>query len=144
MLVYSFVPLGDATGAGNLGFGPGGRDIFYLRKEAGEWRTACDIWMGCVDPVETGPHPNFRRNLSRFINEDIIEILYSRGEGVSDRQMIDALRPRNQGFRWGQDAYVRQLEEMAKVETPPVRAVVCQIQASGPDGEPCPAQRKEH
>jgi hypothetical protein len=128
--VYCFMKRGSEGGMARMNFAPGYRCIFYLRKEAGEWRTACDIYEYCVDRVLTGRHTTFRRNPNRPVSEDILELVYTRGEGVSDGEMVDALAsPRNFGFRWRDEkdeVYIKLLKQMAKVETSPVRAEACE------------------
>jgi len=99
--IYCFLKPGSATGLPRMYFDPGDRYIFYLRREVGEWRTACDVYEYCVDHVLTGRHPAFKRNPNRPISDDILEILFARGESVSDGVMVDALAGyRNDGSRW--------------------------------------------
>jgi len=127
--IYCYLMRGSATGLPRMYFDPGDRYIFYLRRELGEWRTACDVYEYCVDRVLTGRHPAFKRNPNRPISDDILEILFTRGESVSDGVMVDAVAGyRNDGSRWRNqraEAYSKLLQRMAKVETAPVRAEAC-------------------
>jgi hypothetical protein len=104
--------------------------VFYLRKDSGEWRTACDLYEHCVDRVLTGFHPHFKRNPARPLGDDILELLFTRGVGVSDGVMVDAIASRNgYGRRWREereDSFISLLQKTARTEAPAVRAGACE------------------
>lgn len=62
MTLYYFAKRGNMGGLDRMNFLPGYRLIFYLRRESGEWRTACDYYEMCVGRVLTGRHPTLKRN----------------------------------------------------------------------------------
>lgn len=128
--VYFFGITGNFTGLQPMGFGIGYRYIFYLRQEADQWRTVCDDYAYCADRVRTGRHTTFKRKPKRPISEDILGILYRRGEGISDGEMVDLLAaPDYYAYRWkdSQDeVFTNLLQRIAKEDTPPVRAAACE------------------
>lgn len=126
--IYFFRLLGTYAGINRMSFKVGDRFIFFLQNDHGGWRTVCDTYEYCVERVKTGPHPAVRRDRKRPINDDILEILLTRGVGVDDEHMVQALLdPRPQtGYRWGAERYTQQLSEVARQETAPVRAVACE------------------
>ena len=129
ILVYFFAKKGNIGGIQPIGFPLGYRFIFYLRSEAGVWRTMCDDYEFCVDRVLTGQHMGPERDTRRPIAEAILEITYTRGEGITDGEMVDALSsPHNTGSRWvdgNEDFYAKLMQRTAVGGAPAVRAQAC-------------------
>jgi hypothetical protein len=124
-----------------LQFSPGDYCIFYLQKEQGKWRTACDLTERCVDYIKTGWHPAFGRKSDRPIADDILQILYTRDpDGISSGRMVDVLSNslHTTGHYWIDDrrgTFISLLQNMAQAETPPVRAEACEVLREM--GRPC-------
>jgi hypothetical protein len=138
---YSFVFEGSFTGSmPPMRFEPGGTYIFYLNKESGEWRTACDSSGACFDVLRTGRHPDFVRDPNKPPANDILRLLITRGEHVSNGEMVDLLAATRVGYarRWVDylpETYLALLRETAEKETPPVAAEACALLAEL--GRPC-------
>ncbi|HEY3457398.1 MAG TPA: hypothetical protein VGK64_22650 [Bryobacteraceae bacterium] len=134
--VYYFADVGSQGGPARLGMREDGgqwrigdRELFVLRREAGVFRTVCDFSAVCVTPVLTGAHPAFRRNISRSIKEDIVEILLTRGEHCDDSQMIRAISsdPRgNPAWSFSESYTFKKLRQIATEETSAVRKAACE------------------
>ncbi len=121
--------------------------IFYLRRQADQWRTAYDIHANCVDRVLTGVHPDFKNAAREPVRTSILRILLTKGENISDGTMVDApggnsfsLPYEDYGGRWRRDQraeYIKILEQQSETETAPVRAEACEL--LGRLGLPCRA-----
>lgn len=144
--IYCFLNRGNWTGPAPMDFSVGELYIFYLRKEASELRTACDVYAPCVDHILTGRHSSFKRNRDRPVADDILQILLTRGDNVSDGVVVDALAGNAEpylgyGFRWRYqrpETYLKLLQRAAQIETPPVRAEACELlKGLGKPCKPC-------
>jgi len=96
--VYYFTEVGSTGASPRLGMSPytgswhlGDRMIFFLRRDAGVLRTTCDFSDYCVVQVFSGAHPGFNVNPDKPLAENIVDLLLTRGNGSSDRQMIKAI-----------------------------------------------------
>lgn len=106
---------------------PGERDVFYLIKDSGQLRMACNQFKDCVTVVWTGAHPNFKKQPNESVDDAIAAITLSRGVGATDSQMIEAIGHGNQ-IACGREApLMKQLRILAATETPAVRAVATQL-----------------
>ena len=100
--------------------------MFFLQRDYGELRTITDQSPNnCAIQVLSGAHPNFQRNLSKPVIEDAKDLLLTRGEGTSDQQMVEAVYEADGCFLFDIESRIRRFQEIAKKETPPVRAQAC-------------------
>jgi hypothetical protein len=126
--VYYFASVGPIGGPARLGmfnqagrWHIGDREMFFLRLDSGVLRTICDAYAGCVIPVFSGAHPDFRVAPGTPISHAIIDLLLTRGQGCNDNQMVQAIE-RSKADAFSEDYAVKKLEELATTETPEVRA----------------------
>ena len=128
-LIYYFASVGSSGGPAQLNFNGkfgawdiGDRKIFWLRQDraTGVLRTNVDNWAVCVTQVLTGAHPGYRRRPGETIDQAIVDILLTRGEGCSDRDLIASIS--SSGASSYDPRYaVRKLQYLAEHETPDVR-----------------------
>ena len=105
----------------------GERDIFFLMKDGGHLRTICDAARNCsVMTILTGAHPNFRRAPGQSISQAITDILLTRGIGVNDKQMVEAVDRQGSLQQFGEQPMVRTLQSLVHKESPPVREAACE------------------
>ncbi len=52
---------------------------------------ACDIVDHCTLPVFSGAHPEYKHNPTEPLEHAIVDILFTRGEGVSDEQFAKGI-----------------------------------------------------
>jgi hypothetical protein len=134
--VYYFSGVGSMGGPPRLGMHENGgrwqrgdRELFLLRRDSGVLRTKCDTLHACVYPVLTGAHPAFRVDTTKPIAYSAVRLLLSRGEGCSDRQMIEAIAsefPNSPGAAELSMKYaIARWQEIAQTETPDVRNAAC-------------------
>jgi len=133
--LYTFLEAGSHVGPLPMAFGVDRRYLFYLRKQAGRWRTACDVSDGCVDQVLSGYHGAFKTDPTHTLADDILRLLLTRGDNASDGSMVDALGRSNATLetedyasRWRRerkDTYIRILRQTSESATPPLRAEAC-------------------
>ena len=103
----------------------GERDLFFLLRDGNKLRTICEgVRNCCAQTVMTGAHPEFKRDASKPINQEISDFLLSRGSGVDDAQMMAAIE--KQGVIFGNDAMLNTLAAIAKNETPAAREAACE------------------
>jgi hypothetical protein len=123
--IFFFV--GDIPGsARSIRLRSGERNIFFLRRDGAKLRTNNDRSANsCLLKVTTGPHPNFKRTPSVSINKSIVELLFARGSGVDDKQMIAAIDKRDYLRFVGEEQVIETLQQVAKVESPAVREAAC-------------------
>jgi hypothetical protein len=69
----------------------GDREIFFLQQDGAALRTICDDYAHCAFPVLTGSHSTFVRHQARWIGDDLVDILLTRGDGCSESQMATAI-----------------------------------------------------
>jgi len=135
--IYYFVIASSHDGNRLLGdWRPGERDLFYLQKDSGVFRTICDNYRSCVTRVLTGAHPNWKRDPTLYITDDILRFMLSRGENCDDAAMLEAV---NLAQRYGtgdpqERDVIRAVEQVAIHETPPVQHGACQVLAYWGDG----------
>ena len=86
----------------------GDRRIFYIRRDAGVLRLACDGWNYCTIPVVTGAHPGFKPNLREPLDAALAEIFLTKGKGVSDADFADAVGRYSQTIPREGDSLARQ------------------------------------
>ncbi len=130
--VYYFSGVGSQGGPARLGMRENGgrwrvgdRELFLLRWDSGVLRTKCDTLAACVYPVLTGAHPGFRVDPTKPIAYSVVRLLLSRGEGCSDKQMIEAIESL-QSWNLSEKYALTRLLDIAETETPPVRNAACQ------------------
>ena len=126
--VYYFTWAGGFDGPRPLGFwNVGARRIWWLQRESGVLRTACDGWDGCTIGVQSGAHPNYTSDSKRPINYALADLLLTRGEGPVD----------DNGFageiEWGvpdeglQGYVVEKLRHLATTEHGAVKSSSCKL-----------------
>ncbi len=126
--IFFFVNAEVVGSADPMNFPPGTRQMFFLQRDYGELRTITDNSPNeCAIQVLSGPHPNFKRNLSRPVIEDAKDLLLTRGEGTSDKQMVEAVDEADGCFLFDIESRIQRFQDIAKKETPPVRAQVCSL-----------------
>jgi hypothetical protein len=133
--IYSFLEAGSHEGPETMAFGVDRRYVFYLRKQNGRWRTACDVSEDCIDRVLSGYHGTFKTDPTHTLADDILRLLLTRGDNASDGSMVDALgrsdatiETEYYASRWRRerkDTYVRILRQTSETATPPLRAEAC-------------------
>ncbi len=137
--IYYFVYRGNlgSSEAGLTDLFAGDREIFLLQRDNGQLRTICDGAHNCVVKVRTGAHPYYKRSDSTTINDAILDILLTRGEGATDKQLLAALQYTG---NFGEQATIRALERLVKTETPEVAERACLSLENGYRHK-CPEQR---
>jgi len=124
--VYYFAFAGGFNGPRPLGFwNPPSRRVFWLRRDGGVFRMACDGWDGCTMPVESGAHSRYQPDLSKTIDYALTDLLLTRGEGeIDDRRFASEIE-------WGvpdqglQGHVIEKLEHLALTEPPAIKAAAC-------------------
>jgi hypothetical protein len=129
--IYYYTWAGGFDGPRPLGFWmnpphwtPIYRRIFWLRKDSGLLRTACDGWDECTMPANSGSHANYRPDPRKPLSYALADIFFTRGEGVSDAAFAAQVE-------WGApgnvpEAYLfEKLQHLALTEPPKVRAAAC-------------------
>ncbi len=107
-------------------FPKGSRDLFFLQPDYRKLRTIADQSPGsCVVRVLSGAHPNFKRDLTKPVVDDILRILLTRGEGISDKEMGDMIYNAGIYRQFGDSALIRALRQVENTETPLVREMAC-------------------
>jgi len=77
----------------------GARRIFFLQRDGGELCPIHDGWESSVEPVFSGAHPSFKIDSQKLAAETITDLLLSRGEGATDKSMIEAVYHVRSGIR---------------------------------------------
>jgi hypothetical protein len=92
-IIDIFYFVGDIPGSSRrILFRPGERNLFFLRWDGPYLPTTNHRSANaCLLKVLTGPHPNFNRAPGASINDAIIRLLLTRGNGADDQQMIGAV-----------------------------------------------------
>ena len=62
----------------------GVRKLFWLRRDSGVLRTACDASDSCTLFVLSGAHPRYKPNLQQPLEYAVVDLLLTRGEGTVD------------------------------------------------------------
>ncbi len=124
--VYYFGFAGGFDGPRPLGFGrESSRRIFWLRRDAGVLRMACDGWDECTMFVESGAHPGYRPEPGQPLGYALADILLTRGQGAVDEVKFA------RDVAWGapstipEDYLLKKYTHLALTEKPPVRAGAC-------------------
>ncbi len=104
------------------GWQKGARNVFFLRRDTGVFRTFCDGWARCVVPVFSGPHPGFY--LKGPLEQQIVDLLLTRGQGTGDQEMVQAIF-RSQADQFADGYTIQKLQRTAMNETPAVRQAAC-------------------
>ena len=144
--VYYYTQIGPLGGTPRLGmWNTGGlwhigdREIFYLKKSAGVFRTYCDIVAPCATPVFSGAHPGFTIDPSRPPAESIIDLLLTRGRGSTDQGMVKAVLSRSAEY-FNEPYTIRKWQEIAEHdESAAVRDAACSQLKK--EELPCPSYR---
>ena len=80
--VYYFTFWSGHVGNAPLGlWGKGSRRIWWLRRDGGVLRTACDGVDGCTLSLASGAHPGYRREAGRSVDSAVVELRMTRGKG---------------------------------------------------------------
>ncbi len=131
LYVYYFAywgPIGSPPGLGMSkragDWHIGDREMFFLRKESGKFRTICDISDRCVVPVFSGPHPQFRINTTKPLEYNIIDLLLTRGNNADDEDMIKAIHSDRPSL-FSQSYTIVKLKQLVREEAPKVRDAAC-------------------
>jgi len=134
--VYTFLETGSIGGTNPMGFAVNYPYIFYLRQQAGRWRTVCDVYNQCAGQVLSGGRSAFKRDPKRPLSDDILRLLLTRGDHVSDGSMVGALEssdttamhPFSYARIWIEErknTYLQILRQTSETATPPLRAEAC-------------------
>lgn len=125
ILVYYFGFAGAIDGPRPLGFGRPSRRILWLRREGSVFRMACDGWDGCTTLVMSGAHRRYRADPRKSLDQALVDILLTRGEGEIDNvrfaSQIEWGTP-DQGF---QGYVIEKLGHLALTESSDVKASAC-------------------
>jgi hypothetical protein len=114
------------SSAGILNLPAGVRRIFFLQRDGGKLRTIYDGWDLTVEEVYSGAHPSFKRNPARPVTDSIVDLLLTRGEGATDKDMLEAVYRVGGGMNiFGAETVVKKLQQVAREETLPVREEAC-------------------
>ena len=106
---------------------PGERDVFFLMKDGDKLRTICEAARNCcAETVTTGAHPDSGKASGLPINQAITDILLTRGIGVNDKQLMEAVAKQGNSPRFGEEATVSSLLRLVKTESPAVREAACE------------------
>ena len=123
--IYYFITTGGYDGPPPLGYWSlGERRIFYVKPDSGVLRMACDIVDHCTLPVLSGAHPLYKPDPAEPLNNALVDILFTRGEGVSDDLFAKGIEhaklfgPPNQYI-------VTKLDLLASSSNPRIRSAVC-------------------
>jgi len=130
--VYYFTWAGGFDGPRPLGFWVNERHptkavlrrVFWLKRDSGVLRTACDGWDYCTMPVASGAHPGYTADLHRPLGYALADIWFTRGEGVTDTDFAAQID-------WGAPSTVpesylfEKLQHLAATDSPTVKAAAC-------------------
>ena len=104
----------------------GARRIFFLQRDGGELRLIHDGWESSVVKVLSGAHHFFKRDPHKPATDAIVDLLLTRGEGAKDKDMIEAIYwVAGLPDKFGNEAVIKKLQQLAREETPPIRAEAC-------------------
>jgi hypothetical protein len=125
IVVYYFGFAGGFDGPRPLGFWSiAGRRIFWLRRDSGTLRTACDGFDYCTSRVGSGAHPHYKPDPNKPLGYALADICLTRGERIADddfARQIDSGVPGTVP-----EPYLfEKLQQLAATEVPVVRAVAC-------------------
>jgi hypothetical protein len=123
--IYYFITTGGYDGPPPLGYWSlGERRIFYVRPDSGVLRLACDIVDHCTLPVLSGAHPQYKHNPTEPLENAIVDILFTQGNGVSDDQFAKGIEHAKL-FGSPNQYIVTKLEPLAASSNLRIRAAAC-------------------
>jgi len=126
--VYYFSWAGGFDGPRPLGFWQvGGRRIFWLRRDSGSLRTACDGWDGCTMEVQSGSHLRYRPNPNKPLDYALADLLLTRGEGVVSEIGFATEIAQGVPDQGLQGYVVEKLRYLAVTERGDVKASACKL-----------------
>ena len=106
----------------------GSRQLLFLERDHGQLRAIEDNFTsGFAIRILSGAHPNIKTDSSKSIEEQILEILLSRGANVSDMQMEAVINEAPRYGIFGDALVIRELQRVADQETGPVRQSACSV-----------------
>jgi hypothetical protein len=125
--IFYFIGTDSLTGGTSILNLPAGvRRIFFLQRDGGKLRTIYDNWETTVEKVYSGAHPSFKRNPNRPVTEAIVDLLLTRGEGATDKDMMEAVYwVGGRRGMFGEETVIKKLQQIAREETLPVREEAC-------------------
>lgn len=104
----------------------GARRIFFLQRDGGVLRPIHDGWERSVVKVFSGAHPSLKIDPHRPATDAIVDLLLTRGEGVTDKGMIEAVYwVGGRMSIFGDEVVIKRLQQVAREETLPVREEAC-------------------
>ena len=111
------------------------RRVFWLRKDGGVYRTACD-WQNCTVRIESGSHPGYRPDPNASMDQTLTDLSLTRGEGpVNDHRFAQEM-----GYivgRAGLDSdTIEKLRHLALTESSEVKYAACENLWTYTEGEP--------
>ena len=111
------------------------RRVFWVRKDGGVYRTACD-WHNCTVRIESGAHPGYRPDPNASMDQTLTELSLTRGEGpVNDHRFAQEM-----GYivgRAGLDGYtIEKLRHLVLTESSEVKYAACKELWGYTEGEP--------
>ncbi len=123
--VFYFAFAGGFDGPQPLGAWRGGtRRMFWLRKDAGVLRTACDGWDTCTRGVYSGAHPHFTPDQRSPFMDIMADILLTRGEGQIDEDWFAGAISRAPG---SEVHLLEKYRQLALTESGAVKAAACTL-----------------
>lgn len=126
--IFYFVDWGSGSSAWTrlVDMHEGSSEVFFLQKDGDKWRTICDGLRSCVLWVRTGTHSQYKIDPNLPIQDIFVNLMLSRGDHTSDRQMIDAIY--HPETRWGTAPVINRLQQLAHEDpSPQVRAVALEM-----------------
>lgn len=100
------------------------RRVLWLRRDGGVYRTACD-WQDCTVWITSGAHPGYRPDPDASLNQILIDLTLTRGEGPVDSHQFAKELDQYVG-RPGLDGYtIEKLRHLALTETSEVKYAAC-------------------
>ena len=143
--VYYIADTGPFGGPPRLGVAENGgtwhigdREIFFLRRDSGVLRTICDYMHFCVVPVMTGSHPGFKLDLSKPVAYGIVDLLLTKGQGISDAEMANAI-VKSPADSFSKDYTLQKLQQLTLSGSPEIHNAACEMLAAL--RHPCPVSR---
>jgi hypothetical protein len=129
--VYYFTWAGAYNGPRPLGLWampahstPIQRRIFWLKRDGGVLRTACDGWDYCTMPANSGSHPEYKTDPDKPLGYALADIFFTRGHDVTDDEFAAQVE-------WGAPSTVpepylfEKLRHLAATDAPIVKAAAC-------------------
>jgi hypothetical protein len=100
------------------------RRVLWLRKDGGVYRTACD-WQNCTVWIASGAHPGYRPDPDASLNQTLVDLTLTRGEGPVDNHQFAKELDQFVG-RAGLEAYtIEKLRHLALTESSEVKIKAC-------------------